>query len=37
MQMQEQHGVDFIVETLTGSAGRVTICSLGPFTNVALA
>ncbi|MGB3831530.1 MAG: nucleoside hydrolase [Mesorhizobium sp.] len=38
MQLQEQHGVDFIVETLMREApGSVTICSLGPLTNVALA
>ncbi|CAM5472194.1 inosine-uridine nucleoside N-ribohydrolase [Aquamicrobium terrae] len=38
MKLQEQHGVDFIVETLMREApGSVTICPLGPLTNVALA
>ena len=35
MQLQEQHAVDFIIETCL--AGEVTICALGPLTNVALA
>jgi purine nucleosidase len=35
---QEQHGVDFIVETLRREApGAVTLCTLGPLTNVATA
>ena len=38
MPLQKQHGVDFIVETLMGrDAGTVTLCTLGPLTNVALA
>lgn len=35
MPLQPQHGVDFLVETLL--ARRVTICALGPLTNVAMA
>ena len=38
MPLQEQHAVDFIVETLRRHpAGEVTLCTLGPLTNVALA
>jgi purine nucleosidase len=38
MPLQEQHAVDFIVETLRRyPAGEVTLCTLGPLTNVALA
>ena len=33
-----QHGVDFLVETLrSAEAGEVTLCTLGPLTDVALA
>ncbi len=36
--LQEQHAVDFIVETLRAEApGAVTLCTLGPLTNIALA
>lgn len=35
MALQDQHGVDFIVDTLR--AQKATICALGPLTNVALA
>ena len=36
--LQPQHGVDFLVETLLAHApGEVTICTLGPLTDVALA
>jgi purine nucleosidase len=35
---REAHAVDFIVETLTTEpAGSVTLCALGPMTNLALA
>jgi len=38
MPLQDQHGVDFIVETLRERGdGAVTLCTLGPLTNVALA
>jgi purine nucleosidase len=38
MKLQDQHAVDFIVETLmTEPAGSVTLCPLGPLTNIALA
>jgi purine nucleosidase len=36
MPLQDQHGVDFIIETLRGEpAGTVTLCALGPLTNIA--
>jgi purine nucleosidase len=38
MPLQEQHGVDFIIETLLREAsGTVTLCPLGPLTNIAAA
>lgn len=38
MPLQEKHGVDFIVDTLMAEpAGTVTLCALGPLTNLALA
>jgi purine nucleosidase len=38
MALQGQHGVDFIVETLRREpAGGVTLCPLGPLTNIATA
>jgi purine nucleosidase len=38
MPLQTQHAVDFIIETLMSrAAGTVTICALGPLTNIALA
>ena len=38
MPLQEQHGVDFIIETIkTNPDGAITLCPLGPLTNVALA
>ncbi len=38
MPLQDQHGVDFIVETLRREpAGTVTLCALGPLTNIATA
>ncbi|OCP34748.1 nucleoside hydrolase [Ensifer sp. LC163] len=38
MALEAQHGVDFIIETLRAEApGTVTLCTLGPLTNVALA
>ena len=36
--VQPQHGVDYLVETLLASSpGEVTLCTLGPLTDVALA
>ncbi len=38
MKLEDQHAVDFIVETLMAEEpGTVTLCPLGPLTNVALA
>lgn len=38
MPLQSTHGVDFIVETLLAEEpGTVTLCPLGPLTNIALA
>ncbi len=38
MPLQDQHGVDFIIETLrTEPPGTVTLCPLGPLTNIATA
>ena len=38
MPLQKQHAVDFIVETLMHEpSGTVTLCALGPLTNIALA
>lgn len=38
MAMQEQHAVDFIIETLRQEpAGTVTLCTLGALTNIAMA
>ena len=38
MALQDQHAVDFIIETLRREdAGTVTLCVLGPLTNIATA
>ncbi len=38
MPLQDQHAVDFIIETLrTEPEGTVTLCPLGPLTNIATA
>ena len=38
MPLQDQHAVDFIIETLrTHSTGSITLCALGPLTNIATA
>lgn len=38
MPLQDQHAVDFIIETLRREpAGSVTLCPLGPLTNIATA
>ena len=36
--LRAEHGVDFLVETLRGAAPRsITVCALGPLTNIATA
>ena len=38
MSLQDQHAVDFIIDTLRNeAAGSVTLCPLGPLTNIAMA
>ncbi len=38
MELQHEHAVDFIIETLMAEeAGKITLCPLGPLTNIALA
>ena len=38
MELQGQHGVDFIIETLRSEpSGTITLCPLGPLTNIATA
>lgn len=38
MPLQEAHAVDFIIDTLRGEpSGSVTLCPLGPLTNIAAA
>ncbi|MEO0939770.1 MAG: nucleoside hydrolase [Pseudomonadota bacterium] len=38
MPLQDQHGVDFIIDTLRAAPpGTVTLCPLGPLTNIATA
>jgi purine nucleosidase len=38
MPLQSQHGVDFLIETLrSAEPGTVTLCALGPLTNIAMA
>ena len=38
MELQAQHGVNFLVETLRAAeAGTITVCALGPLTNIAMA
>ena len=38
MKLQPQHAVDFIVETILSAPSKeITICALGPLTNIALA
>ncbi|WP_420858701.1 nucleoside hydrolase [Marivivens marinus] len=38
MPLQDQHGVDFIIDTLRAEpSGTVTLCPLGPLTNIATA
>ncbi|MDQ7019940.1 MAG: nucleoside hydrolase [Robiginitomaculum sp.] len=36
--LQDQHGVDFIIDTLMAAGeGEITLCTLGPLTNIAMA
>jgi Inosine-uridine nucleoside N-ribohydrolase len=38
MPLQAQHGVDYIIETLMAAEpGTVTLCTLGPLTNIGMA
>ena len=38
MALQDQHAVDFLIQTLRDEeAGTVTLCPLGPLTNIAMA
>ena len=38
MPLQPQHGVDFLIETLrSAESGTITLCALGPLTNIAVA
>jgi purine nucleosidase len=37
MPLQPQHAVDFLIETLMAAADQVTIATLGPLTNLAVA
>ncbi len=38
IQLQDQHGVDYIIETLMAAEpGTITLCTLGPLTNIAMA
>jgi inosine-uridine nucleoside N-ribohydrolase len=38
MALRAQHGVDALIETLhSAEAGTVTVCALGPLTNIAMA
>jgi len=38
MPLRAQHGVDFLIETLrSAEADAVTVCALGPLTNIAIA
>ncbi|MBW4474689.1 MAG: nucleoside hydrolase [Stenomitos rutilans HA7619-LM2] len=37
MPLQEQHAVDFLIETLLRSTHKITLATLGPLTNIAIA
>jgi purine nucleosidase len=38
MELQAEHGVDFLIERLrSAEPGTITICALGPLTNIAVA
>lgn len=36
-KVQPQHAVDFIIDTVMREPGRITLCLIGPMTNIALA
>lgn len=36
-KMEEKHGVQFIIDTLLGSEGDITVVTTGPMTNLAMA
>jgi len=37
MALRPEHGVDYLIETLRGEeAGAITLCALGPLTNIAM-
>ncbi|RFB76405.1 nucleoside hydrolase [Methylovirgula sp. 4M-Z18] len=35
--VQSQHAVDFIIDTVRNAPGEITLCPIGPMTNIALA
>ena len=35
--LQDLHGVDFIIRTVSEAPGEITLCPIGPMTNIALA
>ncbi len=35
--LRREHGVDFLIETLRGAPRSITVCALGPLTNIATA
>lgn len=37
LPLQPQHGVDFLIETLMAATEKITIATLGPLTNIAVA
>jgi purine nucleosidase len=38
MALRTQHGIEFLIETLRAAeAGAITLCALGPLTNIAMA
>lgn len=37
MPLRTQHAVDYLIETLQSHSERITLCALGPLTNIALA
>ncbi|MGV3549324.1 nucleoside hydrolase [Rhizobium sp.] len=37
IKAEDKHGVDFIIDTIRAHPGEITICSLSPLTNLAMA